>query len=165
MTQFADASPSDAPPRDENRPSAGFWIGTGAGWAVLVALGLVLPLLGRLSTHPNFLLNMLGYALAALAMICAAALLALMICRVRLPQAWWMHRVLGRNVNEFQGLFFVGGRIEGLSEQAHNAVFSAEEHMHRWDIAFGLTTMVLIFPHGGAAILARSLLTAWYFPA
>jgi hypothetical protein len=135
-----------------------------AAYAPLVALGLVLPLLGRLTERPNFLVNMLGFALAALAMIGASALLALTICRVRLPYVWWVHRVRGVAVNELEGIFFVGGSIEGISEKVHNAVFSPEETMHRWDIAFGLLVLALLVPHGIAAIAARWVLAALYFP-
>ena len=85
MADSAADRAQDAPRRAEFRPSLGFWLGMAAGYAPLLALGLVLPLLGRLTERPNFLVNMLGYALAALAMIGAASLLALMICRVRLP--------------------------------------------------------------------------------
>jgi hypothetical protein len=165
MTESAPDRAQDAPPRAEYRPSLRFSLGMTAGYAPLLALGLLLPLLGRLSGRPNFLVNMLGYALATLVMIGASFLLALMICRVRLPYVWWMHRVLGKDVKEFQGIFFVGGSVERLSEQEHNAVFSADEGMQRWDIVFGLLTLALAVPHGIAAIVARSLLSSWYFPS
>ncbi len=163
MTESAPDRAPDAPPRAEYRPSLRFWLGMAAGYAPLLALGLLLPLLGRLTERPNFIVNMLGYALSTLAMIGASFLLALLICRVRLPYVWWMQRVLGKDVNEFQGIFFVGGAVEGLSEQEQNAVFSADEKMQRWDIVFGLLILALAVPHGIAAIGARALLGAWYF--
>ena len=157
QTPDSQASHAEAA-RPEGQPSALFWLLLGVTYAVLLALGLAFPLLGRMTARLNMLVNMLGYILAGLAMIGASFFLALMICRVKLPYVWWMHRILGEDVSEFEGVFFVGTSVKRLSASAQKKVFSAEDTMSRWDILFGVLTSGLILLHGAAAYASHALL-------
>lgn len=140
------------------RPTAGFWLLIGLGYAVCLGLGLAFPMLGRMTARLNLLVNMLGYILAGLAMIGAAFFLSLMICRVRLPYVWWMHRILGQDVSEFDGVFFVGGNVDRLSSQARSKVFSADDALSRWDIVFGVMIFALTLVHGAVAYVSHAAL-------
>jgi len=142
-----------------------FWLLLGLAYVVLLGLGLTFPMLGRMSGRLNMLLNMLGYILAGVAMIGASFFLALMISRVKLPYVWWMHRVLGENVSEFDGIFFVGGDVKRLSKEAQKKVFSAEDALSRWDIIFGVMMTVLILAHGAAAYASHAFLKMMMFAA
>src|SRR5262245_54545325 len=147
------------------RPSILFWVLVGLAYAVCLGLGLAFPMLGRTTAKLNLLVNMLGYILAGLAMIGASFFLALMICRLKLPYVWWMHRVLGEDVSEFDGVFFVGGNVDRLSSSARSKVFSADDALSRWDIIFGVMNVVLILIHGGLAYGAHTLLKMTVFSA
>src|SRR5262249_23973982 len=141
---------SNAPEAQSERPPLRFWLGLSLAYLVLVALGLVFPVLGRATGRLTLWVNMLGYVLSGIAMIGAAFCLSLMICRVRLPYVWWLHRVQGLDVSEYDGVYFVGGSVDGVSEGARSKVFSADDARSRWDITFGVITTVLAVLHGGA---------------
>ena len=126
----------------------------------LAAAVIGVPLLKRLG-----LSSVLGYILAGLAMIGASFSLALMICRVKLPYVWWMHRILGQDVSEFDGVFFVGGNVDRLSSAARSKVFSADDALSRWDIVFGVMIFGLTLVHGGAAYASHALLKMVVFAA
>jgi hypothetical protein len=147
------------------RPSLLFWVLVGIAYAVCLGLGLAFPMLGRMTARLNLLVNMLGYILAGLAMIGASFFLALMICRMKLPYVWWMHRILGQDVSEFDGVFFVGGSVDRLSSQARSKVFSADDALSRWDIIFGVMIFGLTLVHGGAAYVSHALLKMVVFSA
>jgi hypothetical protein len=143
----------------ETAPTWRFWLPMGTAYALLLGVGLVLPLLGRTTSRLNLLVNMLGYVLSGLAMLAASLFLALMICRVALPGAWWLQRVRGVEVSEFDGVYFIGGRVKRLSDGARSKVFSAEDRLSRWDIAFGILVTVLTLAHGAVAFASHAILT------
>lgn len=144
----------------ESTPTWRFWLFMGLAYALLLGLGLTLPLLGRATVRLNMLVNMLGYVLSGLAMLGASFLLALMVCRVALPGVWWLQRVRGVDVSEFDGVYFVGGSVKRLSEGARSRVFSADDKMSRWDITFGILITGLTLIHGAAAFVSHAVLSA-----
>lgn len=144
----------------EPAPTWRFWLPMGLAYALLLGLGLTLPLLGRATPRLNMLMNMLGYVLSGLTMLGASFFLALMICRVALPGVWWLQRVRGVDVSEFDGVYFVGGSVKRLSDSARSRVFSADDKMNRWDITFGILITGLTLAHGAAAFVSHAVLTA-----
>jgi tetratricopeptide (TPR) repeat protein len=132
-----------------------FWIAAPLIYAGTVAGGLVIPATIAFMHHPSLLRVGSLYALALVILAGAAFTLTLMAARLLFPSYWWLGQVMGQDVYELQGVYFIGIRLTRVPARLQRLVFGADEKFRRWDIAFGLIWLLLILIHGLAASTSR----------
>ncbi len=123
-----------------------FWLGTVFVYIVLLGLGFGLPVLGLLDRGAAGLAGSMNL-LAGAALLVAPIALGLMVAKLLFPDYWWAGQILGRDVYQFDGVFFVGVRATRQRSRLYRLLFGVDERMRRWDVVFGLLLLVLIFPH------------------
>jgi hypothetical protein len=132
-----------------------FWFVAPLFYLGTLAVGLVIPATLVLMHHPSGLRVATMYTLTALVLGLAAAILALMVAKVLFPNFWWLGQVMGQDVYELQGVYFVGLRLSRVPVRLQRLVFGAGEKFRRWDVAFGLIWLLLIGMHGLGAAQSR----------
>lgn len=126
-----------------------FWLVTLPLYAVLLAAGLAAPGLviwrGEPMQWADFALLGGGVAL----LVVATLLLTFLLARLLMPVYWWLSQVKGEDVFEFDGVYFIGLRVdpERVPNRVQRMVFSADEGMRRWNLWFGVLFLVLLLPH------------------
>jgi len=135
-----------------------FWWIASLSYAAALLAGLLLPagtILVRQGSWTNLIVF---YGLTAVAMGIAAFLLTLMSSRILFPQYWWIGQVLGEDVYELHGVYFVGVRLSRVPSRLQRLIFGANEKFRRWDLAFGLVWLVLVIGHGLGAMTSHRML-------
>ena len=132
-----------------------FWVIGSLVYAATAAAGLGIAGAIPLLSQPSGLLLVPIYAVALAVLVGAAFVLTLMIARLVFPRYWWLGQVLGQDVFEVQGVFFVGLRLSRLPSKVRRLLFGAGERLRRWDAAFGLIWLLLIVLHGLGAATSR----------
>lgn len=134
-----------------------WWISLSVYGAALAA-GLLLPGAMLLIHQPTFAQWLLVYGLTALVLGTAALCLTLMLARVLFPEFWWIGQVLGRDVFEIQGVYFMGLRLTRVPDRLQRLVFGVGEKFRRWDAAFGAAWLLLAILHGLGAVTSQQAL-------
>ena len=132
-----------------------FWAIAPSIYAGTLAAGLAAPGAIALLRQPGTVKVGLLYAFALLAWAGASFVLTLMVSRLLFPHYWWLGQVVGEDVYELQGVFFVGVRMAQVPDRLQRMVFGAGEKFRRWDAAFGLIWLLLIVMHGMGATTSR----------
>ncbi len=135
-----------------------FWWIASLSYAATLLAGLLLPAGTVLARQGSWTNLILFYGLTAVAMGIAAFLLTLMSSRLLFPQYWWLGQVLGEDVYELHGVYFVGVRLSRVPSRLQRLVFGANEKFRRWDLAFGLIWLLLVTGHGLAALTSHRML-------
>jgi len=136
-----------------------WWISL-AIYAAALAAGLLLPGVILVIHQPNFLQGFLIYSATALIMGSAALCLTLMLARVLFPEFWWIGQVLGQDVFEIQGVYFMGLRLTRVPDRLQRLLFGVGEKFRRWDAAFGIAWLLLLILHGLSAIASQQALSS-----
>lgn len=142
-----------------------FWLISVPLYLALLALGLGLPALVVWKRQPLSWIDLLIYLLATGLLVVAALVLCIIVARRLFPQYWWIGQVQGKDVFEFEGVYFRGLRLTGLdrrsrrrAEAAGNrgaalqprlqrVLFGVDQQMRNWDLVLGLLFLVLLIPH------------------
>ncbi len=136
-----------------------WWIALSLYAAALVA-GLLMPGVILLIRQPSFLQGFLVYGLTAVIVGAAALCLTLMCSRALFPEFWWIGQVLGQDMFEIQGVYFMGLRLTRVPDRLQRLVFGVGEKFRRWDAAFGATWLLLAILHGMGAATAQQALAS-----
>lgn len=126
-----------------------------------LTMGLLLPGGTILTGQGGWLTLILWYGLTAAVMAFAAFMLTLMASKVLFPHYWWLGQVLGEDVYELEGVYFVGVRLARVPTRLQRLVFGAGERFRRWDLAFGLIWLLLVIAHGMGAMTADRALESY----
>ncbi len=131
-----------------------FWLISLAIYAGFLATELLLPVAALWNRQGLTTLTILFYSLIAVAIVCATFMACLMAAKALLPQYWWMGQILGQDIFEFEGVYFVGLRLSRVPNRIQRLLFSPDERLRWWDIMFGLMFLVLLVPHVLATLTA-----------
>jgi tetratricopeptide (TPR) repeat protein len=124
-----------------------FWLISIGIYLGFLAAHLLLPL-AALWNRPGLDTLSVGlYALAGCAIVAATFMACLIASKALFPQYWWMGQVLGQDIFEFDGVYFVGVRLSRVPNRLQRILFSADERFRWWDMMFGLMFLVLLVPH------------------
>ena len=124
-----------------------FWIFCPLLYLLFLAAGLALPLVALWDRALLEWSDIGIYGLIGVAMIVATIILCLMISRLQFPKYWWMGQVEGKDVFQFDGVYFTGLRINRVPNRLQRIVFGVDDELRRWDITFGMMVVVLLVPH------------------
>jgi len=124
-----------------------FWLLAGGGYILALLLGWGLPGVPVWQGGEPGTLYLVVLGVAGVVLLAAAFLLTLILARVVFPQYWWLCQVEGKDVYEFEGVYFVGMRLTRQTPRVQRLVFGVDERMRRWDMLFGLGLLVLFVPH------------------
>ena len=125
-----------------------FWVIAPLIYASTLAAGLAAPAVIVFLRQPSPLQVGLLYSFALLTLAGASFALTLMAARLLFPHYWWLGQVLGEDVYELEGVYFVGVRVSQVPDRLQRMVFGAGEKFRRWDVAFGLIWLLLLVVHG-----------------
>lgn len=123
-----------------------FWIVLGLLYLITLAAGLGLPLMGRLGVGGEGLTTTL-YFLAVAALVLAPTMLVMMTARSLFPNYWWLAHIENKDIYEYDGVYFIGGRATRQQARLTRLVFGLDEKMRRWHLVFGLLAVSLMAPH------------------
>lgn len=124
-----------------------FWIFSPMLYLLFLAAGLALPLVALWDRTLLDWSDIGIYALIGVAMIAATITLCLMVSRLQFPEYWWMGQIQGKDVFQFEGVYFTGLRINRIPNRLQRIVFGVDEELRRWDLTFGMMFIVLLVPH------------------
>jgi hypothetical protein len=132
-----------------------FWVIAPGVYAGTLAAGIAGPAAIAFLRQPSPLQAGLLYTLGLAMLAGASFALTLMLARVLFPPYWWLGQVLGEDVFELEGVYFVGVRMADVPDRLQRMVFGAGEKFRRWDAAFGLIWLLLLVVHGLGAGSAK----------
>lgn len=101
------------------------------------------------------------YGAAALLLVLATGVLSLMAGRLLFPAYWWLGQVEGKDVFEFDGVYFMGMRLTRVPTRLQRLLFGVDEQMRTWDLIFGVIFLVLLVPHTVGFFGANRALNNW----
>jgi len=132
-----------------------FWLIIPVSYLVFLGGGLLLP--GVVLWHRDPLGG--GDIAIYLAAVVLMALANLMVClimgRILFPQYWWLGQVEGKDVFEYEGIYFLGLRLSRVPGRLQRILFGVDEQMRVWDLAFGVLFLVMLAPHTLAFLTAQ----------
>jgi hypothetical protein len=131
-----------------------FWLISFALYAGFLATQLLLPVAALWNRQGLDALAIGLYVLTAVAICFATALACLMAAKALFPQYWWMGQILGQDIFEFDGVYFLGLRLSRVPSRLQRLLFGADERFRWWDMMFGLMFLVLLVPHVLATVTA-----------
>lgn len=138
-----------------------FWLISLPLYLVLLAAGLGLPGVVIWRRAALDWSGMALYGASALLLVIAAVVLALELARLLFPAYWWMGQVEGKDVFEFDGVYFLGLRLTRVPTRLQRMLFGVDEQMRTWDLIFGVMFLVLLVPHTVAFFGANRALDHW----
>lgn len=124
-----------------------FWLVNLPLYVVLLAGGLGLPGLVLWQREPLDGMDVALYVAAVLLLVLATVVMALLAARLLFPNYWWLGQVEGKDVFEFDGVYFLGLRLTRVPSRLQRLLFGVDEHMRTWDLIFGVMFLVLLVPH------------------
>ncbi|MBI4083588.1 MAG: hypothetical protein HY423_13365 [Candidatus Lambdaproteobacteria bacterium] len=119
--------------------------------ATLVS-GVSLSVMGGVRQQPAPWQDVLLIVGAAIALTAASFLLALMVARLLFPIYWWMAQVLGKDVYQYDGVYFTGLRLTRVPNRLQRIVYGVDDEMRRWDWLFGVLMLALLPLHAVGAM-------------
>ena len=117
------------------------------GYLITLPAALALPGYVIMKRSPMNWDDMTAYGISGLMMIISTVLFCLIIARITFPKYWWMGQVEGKDVFEFEGIYFLGLRITRVPSRLQRMLFGIDERNRRWDMIFGLLFIVMVVPH------------------
>jgi tetratricopeptide (TPR) repeat protein len=135
-----------------------FWLINLPLYVLALAGGLGLPAIAIWQRSPMGWGGVALYVAAALLLVLASVLLALLCARLLFPHYWWLGQVEGKDVFEFDGVYFLGLRITRVPSRLQRLLFGVDEQMRTWDLIFGVMFLVLLVPHTVAFFSAQRTL-------
>ena len=132
-----------------------YWVITLPLYGIFLAAGLGTPALVIWKREPLQFLDIMIYLGGAVAMVLATLVLALMVSWIFFPNYWWMGQVEGKDVFEFDGIYFIGlrlGRVPGqapgrVPNRVQRILFGVDDQMRTWDLVFGMIFLALLSVH------------------
>jgi tetratricopeptide (TPR) repeat protein len=124
-----------------------FWLINLPLYLVLLAGGMGLPGLVLWQRGPLGWGDVAIYVTAALLMVFATAVMGLLAARLLFPNYWWLGQVEGKDVFEFDGVYFLGLRLTRVPSRLQRLLFGVDEQMRSWDLIFGVMFLILLVPH------------------
>lgn len=123
------------------------WITLSILYLVFLAVGLGFPLLGRLDTGGEEWFATTLYFMAVGALVLGPVLLVMMTARSLFPNYWWLAHIENKDIYEYDGVYFIGGRTTRQQARLARIVFGLDEKMRRWHLVFGVLAVSLMVPH------------------
>lgn len=124
-----------------------YWVVLGLIYLILLATGLVFPVLGRLDSGNEAWLATTLNLLAVAALLLGPIVIAMLTARSLFPNYWWLAHVENKDIYEYDGVYFIGGRATRQQSRLTRLVFGLDEKMRRWHLVFGLLAVSLMVPH------------------
>lgn len=131
------------------------WVVPGVLYVLFMAIGLGGPWLVILKRQPLQIIDLLIYAGAVVALVGAVFVLTIIVARIFFPTYWWLGQVVGKDVFEFDGVYFMGLRLSRIPTRVQRILFGVDDQMRRWDLVYGVVFMVLLVPHSLGFITAN----------
>lgn len=131
------------------------WAVPGFLYVLFMAVGLGAPWLVILKRQPFQLIDLLIYAGAVVALVAAVFMMNLIVARIFFPTYWWLGQIVGRDVFEYEGIYFMGLRLSRVPTRIQRILFGVDDQMRRWDLVFGVVFLVLLVPHSLGFITAN----------
>lgn len=128
------------------------------GYLISMGAGLAPPALVIMQRSPLGWDDLLLYILSGALMVVATIMACLLAAKIAFPEYWWRGQVEGKDVFEFEGIYFMGLRITRVPTRLQRLLFGVDERMRRWDMIFGLLFMAMVVPHIQAMITANRYL-------
>ena len=85
--------------------------------------------------------------LAVGALLLGPVVITMLTARSLFPNYWWLAHVENKDIYEYDGVYFIGGRATRQQSRLTRLVFGLDEKMRRWHLVFGLLAVSLIVPH------------------
>ncbi|HEX7926999.1 MAG TPA: tetratricopeptide repeat protein, partial [bacterium] len=124
-----------------------FWLISGAVYLGFLLGHLLLPVAALWNRQGFTVFTGILVVLTALAIFLSTFMVCLMAGKLLFPQYWWMGQVLGQDIFEFDGVYFVGVRLSRVPTRIQRILFNADERFRWWDLMFGLMFLVVLVPH------------------
>ena len=131
------------------------WALPGILYVFFMAIGLGLPWLVILKRQPIQFFDLLLYAGAILALVAAVFMMTLIFARILFPTYWWLGQIVGKDVFEYDGVYFMGLRLSRIPNRIQRILFGVDDQMRRWDLVYGVMFLVLLVPHALGFITAN----------
>jgi len=120
-----------------------FWLINLPLYVIFLLAGLGLPGIVLWQRGPLSWPEVGIYVAAAVLLV----MLALLMARLLFPHYWWLGQVEGKDVFEFDGVYFLGLRLTRVPTRLQRLLFGVDEQMRTWDLIFGVMFLVLLVPH------------------
>lgn len=124
-----------------------FWFILSLIYLILLATGLVFPMLGRLDPGSEEWLVTTLNLLAVGALLLGPVVITMLTARSLFPNYWWLAHVENKDIYEYDGVYFIGGRSTRQQSRLTRLVFGLDEKMRRWHLVFGLLAVSLMVSH------------------
>ena len=131
------------------------WAIPGFLYVLLMAVGLGGPWWVILKRQSFQLIDLLIYAGAVVALLVAVFMMTLIVARIFFPTYWWLGQIVGKDVFEYEGIYFMGLRLSRVPNRIQRILFGVDDQMRRWDLVYGVVFLVLLVPHALGFITAN----------
>ena len=131
------------------------WAIPGFLYVLLMAVRLGGPWWVILKRQSFQLIDLLIYAGAVVALVVAVFMMTLIVARIFFPTYWWLGQIVGRDVFEYEGIYFMGPRLSRVPNRIQRILFGVDDQMRRWDLVYGVVFLVLLVPHALGFITAN----------
>ncbi|MEE8434585.1 MAG: hypothetical protein V3S64_07340 [bacterium] len=131
------------------------WAIPGFLYLLFVAVGLGGPWLVILKRQPFQIIDLLIYAGAIVALVVAVFMMTLIVARLFFPTYWWLGQIVGKDVFEYDGIYFMGLRLSRVPNRIQRILVGVDDQMRRWDLVYGVIFLVLLVPHSLGFITAN----------
>ena len=121
-----------------------FWLLSVPSYVFLLAAGLGAPALVIMKRAPLQMTDVLIYGGATAALVGATILLTLIFAKIFFPAYWWLGQVVGQDVFEFEGVYFLGLRLTRVPTRLQRMLFGMDDQIRTWDLVYGLLFLVLL---------------------
>src|SRR5262245_24752603 len=74
------------------------------------------------------------YIMTGFGILLATFMACLMASKLLFPQYWWMGQVLGQDIFEFDGVYFVGLRLSRVPTRIQRILFNPDDRFRWWDM-------------------------------
>ncbi|MDH5752544.1 MAG: hypothetical protein OEZ59_09020 [Deltaproteobacteria bacterium] len=116
-------------------------------YLVLLVVGLGLPALVIMKRESAQFVDLMIYLASGGLVMLATFFISLFLARLFFPEYWWMGQVQGKDIFEYEGIYFIGLRLSRIPTRLQRILFGVDDRMRRWDMLFGLFFMVMMVPH------------------
>ena len=127
-------------------------------YLIPLALGLGLPGVVLWGRNPLDWMDFSLYILAILMMVLASIFFCLIWSRLLFPKYWWMGQVVGKDVFEYEGIYFLGLRLSRIPTRLQRMLFGVDDQMRNWDLVYGVMVLIMLAPHFLAFLTAHRIL-------
>ncbi len=135
-----------------------FWLTSLPIYLIPLSLGLGLPAVVIWRRNPLDWMDFSLYIIAMLMLVLASISFCFIGSRLLFPKYWWMGQVEGKDVFEYDGIYFLGLRLSRIPTRLQRMLFGVDDQMRNWDLVYGVMVLVMLAPHFLAFLTAHRIL-------